>query len=132
MKIAWTLDEEEPIDPENLLGDIILTEGETTILERNTYIDSWLNALITGVQGVQTGKRVTVDILEEPDPLVFEPLNGGMRLSYQNTAIVIDKIDNFVRGLRLAAHELLMKLDQIPGTESNEFLNSLRDFVKKY
>jgi hypothetical protein len=117
MKIEWLLAEEEPIDPENLLGEIILTEGEATILERNTYVDSWLEALITGVNAVQKGKRVTVEILEEPNPLVFEPLNGGMRLSYQNTVIIIDKIENFIRGLRLAAHDLLMKLDKIAGAE---------------
>jgi hypothetical protein len=40
MKIEWLLDEEEPLDPENLIGDITLTEGEATIIERNTYVDS--------------------------------------------------------------------------------------------
>ncbi len=102
------------------------------ILERNTYIDSWLEAFITGVNAVQKGKSVTVEILEEPDPLVFEPLNGGMRLSYQNRVIVIDTIEHFIRELRLATHDLLMKLDKIAGAERNALLHSVRDFVKEY
>jgi hypothetical protein len=55
-----------------------------------------------------------------------------MRLSYQNTVIVIDKIENFIRGLRLAAHDLLIRLDKSAGSERNALLNSVRDFVKKY
>jgi hypothetical protein len=49
MKIVWHLDAKEPIDAENLLGDITLTVMQRSLGERDTYIDSWLDALITGL-----------------------------------------------------------------------------------
>jgi len=84
MQIVWRLDVEEPIDPENLLGDITLTDGQMSLGERDTYLDSWLDALIIGLKAVQAGQRVGIDIPEEPEPLVFEPLGKRVRISYRN------------------------------------------------
>ena len=63
--------------------------------ERQTYIDSWLDALITGLQAVQVGKAIQVDILEEPDPLVFEPVEKGVWLSYRAMAIEVESVEAF-------------------------------------
>jgi len=57
MKIEWYLDLGEALDPDNLLGDITLSEAQTRLEERDTYIDSWLVALITGLQVVQAGQQ---------------------------------------------------------------------------
>jgi hypothetical protein len=52
MKIEWHLDMGEALAPDNLLGDIALSDAQTCVAERDTYIDSWLVALITGLQAV--------------------------------------------------------------------------------
>ena len=83
MKIVWHLDAKEPIDAENLLGDITLTVMQRSLGERDTYIDSWLDALITGLKAVQAGQSIRIDIPEEPEPLVFEPLGKRVRVSYR-------------------------------------------------
>ena len=129
MKIAWRLDEEMPLDLENLLGDITLSNGSTVLQERQTYIDSWLDALITGLQAVQVGKARRVDILEEPDPLVFEPVEKGVRISYRAMAIEVESVEAFHGALRLAATTFLRKLVRVEGWEHNALLHGIRDFV---
>ena len=42
MNIGWHLDMGEPLDLDNLLGDIALSYAQTRLEERDTYIDSWL------------------------------------------------------------------------------------------
>ena len=129
MKIAWRLDEEMPLDPENLLGDITLSNGPTVLQERQTYIDSWLDALITGLQAVQVGKAIQVDILEEPDPLVFEPVEKGVRLSYRAMAIEVESVEAFHGALLLTATAFLQNLAGVKGWERNALPHGIRDFV---
>ena len=106
MKIVWRLDEEMPLDPESLLGDIILSDRDTVLQEQQTYIDSWLDALITGLQAVQVGKAIRVEILEEPDPLVFEPVERGVRLSYRTMAIEVKSVEALHSALLLNSQEV--------------------------
>jgi hypothetical protein len=129
MKIAWRLDEEIPLDPENLLGDITLSNGDTVLQERQTYLDSWLDALITGLQAVQGGKAIRVDIPEEPEPLVFEPVEKGVRLSYRAMAIEVESVEAFHCALLLAATTFLQTLAGVEGWERNALLHGIRDFV---
>jgi hypothetical protein len=129
MKITWHLDEEMPLDPENLLGDITLSNGHTVLQEQQTYIDSWLDALITGLQAVQAGKAIRVDILEEPDALVFEPVEKGVRLSYRALALDVESVEALHDALLLAATAFLQKLTRVEGWERNAVLHSIRDFV---
>ena len=129
MKIAWRLDEEMPLDPENLLGDITLSNGSTVLQEQQTYLDSWLEALITGLQAVQAGKARRVDILEEPDSLLFEPVEKGVRLCYRAMAIEVESVEALHCALLLAATAFLQKLAGVEGWERNALLHGIRDFV---
>ena len=129
MQIVWRLDEEMPLDPESLLGDIILSDGDTVLQEQQTYSDSWLDALITGLQAVQVGKAIRVEILEEPDPLVFEPVERGVRLSYRAMAIEVKSVEALHSALLLTATAFLQKLAGVKGWERNTLLHGIRDFV---
>ena len=129
MKIIWRLDEARPLDPENLLGDITLSNGHTVLQERQTYIDSWLDALITGLQAVQAGKAIRVDIPEEPDALVFEPVEKGVRLSYRALALEVESVEALHGALLLAATALLQELAEVEGWERHALLHGIRDFV---
>jgi hypothetical protein len=129
MKITWHLDTEELLDAENLLGDITLTVGQRSLGERDTYIDSWLDALITGLKAVQAGQSTRIDIPEEPEPLIFEPVGKRVRVSYRTMMIELESVDELHSALRLAAQAFLQKLAAVEGGESNPLLRSIHDFV---
>lgn len=122
MRIKWKLDEEE-IALEELVGDISIAHGEAVISEPGTYIDSWLEALALGLEGIRDGKRLSVEIVEEPDPLIFDPQEGGVRLSYQNASIFVESIDEFSRCLQEAIEGFLSQLNKIEKLDSHELLN---------
>ncbi|MFB2920383.1 hypothetical protein [Aerosakkonema funiforme] len=129
MQIAITLDESQKIDPIDPIGDITITNDTTTITEKSTYLDSWFDALITGLKAVKQGKNIAVEIVEEPAPIVFEPWEKGMRISYRDKYISISQISEFTTALKIAANDFLNKLDSQPEFDSNDLLQVIRDFV---
>ena len=131
MQIAITIDESEKIDRIDPIGDITITNDTTTITEKSTYLDSWFDALITGLNAVKQGKNITVEIVEEPEPIVFEPWQEGMRLSYGDRTLLISKIAEFTTALKLAANEFLNKFERQTEVDSNNLLKVIRDFVNK-
>lgn len=58
MAISWKLDEESGIDPDELLGDIVL-EGKngSRLGESTTFLDTFLLALAEGLVVVADGGR---------------------------------------------------------------------------
>ncbi len=131
MQIAITIDESEKIDRIDPIGDITITNDTTTITEKSTYLDSWFDALITGLNAVKQGKNITVEIVEEPEPIVFEPWQEGMRISYGERTLLISKIAEFTTALKLAANEFLNKFERQTEVDSNNLLKVIRDFVNK-
>ena len=129
MQIAINLDESEKIDPIDPIGDITIINNTTTITEKSTYLDSWFDALITGLKAVKQGKDITVEIVEEPEPIVFEPWEEGMRISYRDKYISISQISEFTTALKIAANDFLNKLDSQSEFDSNDLLQVIRHFV---
>jgi hypothetical protein len=65
LQISFTLDEEA--DLEGLVGDFSITDGERVFSRKATYVDSWLEALIDGLESIESGNATaTVEIVEEP------------------------------------------------------------------
>lgn len=83
--------------------------------------------LVTGLKEVEAGKSASVDLVEEPDPLMLQAQNGGIKLTYQGTSISVDSLDEFRRTLRGASADFLRKLDAADQGEP-ELLNSIRKF----
>ncbi|WP_190468327.1 MULTISPECIES: hypothetical protein [Oscillatoriales] len=129
MQIAINIDESEKIDPIDPIGDITITNDTTTITEKSTYLDSWFDALITGVKAVKQGKNIAVEIVEEPEPILFEPWEEGMRIYYRKQSISISHVSEFTTALKLAANNFLNKLDSQSEFHSNDLLKVIRDFV---
>ena len=127
INIKWTLDEEEGIDPIDPLGDITLTDGRTSFSVESTYLDSWFSAFITGIKAEKYGHKATVEVAEEPDVLIFEPWESGTIVSYQNSALQVKQIDEFMEIFRPAAHKFLSQLDNC---DRNPLLNLIRDFLE--
>jgi hypothetical protein len=131
MQIEWHLDMGEALDPDNLLGDITLSNAQTRLEEHDTYIDSWLVALITGLQAVQAGQSISVDIPEEPAPLAFIPVGNGVHIAYWTRVLKVESLEDLRRAVCLAAEVLLRQVAAVQGRESNSLINSIRDFVGK-
>jgi len=129
MKIVVNLDESETIDPIDPIGDITITDELTIITEKSTYLDSWFDALITGLETVKQGKNIAVEIVEEPEPIVFESWGEGMRISYGNCTLSISQVSEFTEALKLTAKEFLNKFDRQGEFDSNNLFNVIRDFV---
>lgn len=131
MKIEWHLDMGEALDPDNLLGDITLSDAQTRLEEGDTYIDSWLVALIAGLQAVQAGQSISVDIPEEPAPLAFILVGKGVHIAYRTRVLKVESLEELRRAVCLAAEALLRQVAAVQGGGSNPSIHSIRDFVGK-
>lgn len=131
MKIEWRLDMDAALEPENLVGDMTLSDAQTSLGERDTYIDSWLAALIVGLQALQTGQSIHVDIPEESAPLVFAPVGKGVQISYRTMVLNVGSVEELQRAVYIAAQALLQQLAAVEGWEGNPLISGIRDFVCK-
>jgi hypothetical protein len=130
LKIQVIVEEGGGVDPINPSGEIVISDGEVRISERCVYLDSWLDALITGLKEVEAGKSASVDLVEEPDSLLLEPQNGGLKLTYRDTTIAVNSIDEFRQALKSASVDFLRKLDAAEEDGESELLKSIRKFSK--
>lgn len=90
MHLYYQLDAPEARgDVESLLGTISLTHENGIIEEHDVFLDSWFAALIEGLLAAEEGKWGPVEIEEESQPLVFEPLYEGFRISYGSDSVAV-------------------------------------------
>lgn len=113
MKIEWILHNPDESDPEDPVGDILITNSENFIEERDTYIDSWLEVLIAALRSAERGQPADLDIWEEPEQLTVQIQDSGLKLSYRDGGVFIPSTDEFYRELRAAIYRFL---DQVSNT----------------
>jgi hypothetical protein len=91
MAISLKLDEEGGVDPDELLGGIVL-EGEngSRIEESTTFLDTFLLALAQGLVAVAGGARESVDIFDEPNPLLFDRVSDKVTIEYKGVSVLFD------------------------------------------
>ncbi len=128
MNIKVALDETTGVDSLDPSGEIVITDGRSFISEKHAYLDSWLNALIEGLKEVESGKTASIDLVEEPYPLIFEPTNGGIRITYQGTALSLERIKEFREALRSAAQQFLNQAEAAGQAPESELITSIRQF----
>lgn len=132
MKIYFTLYEDGGIDPIDPVGDIILTDGQTEIQVKATYLDSWFEVLINGLEGCQEGKKLQLEIPEEPDSLTIRPFNSGFKLNCKNKEIIVENFANFRKEIVKTTQEFLVKLNLTNiGNSQNPVIQKIQEFVKK-
>lgn len=120
---------DEALDPDALLGHIALTDGSSTIKAMNTYIDSWIHALVQGLGKLQPESRCVVDLIDEPDPLVFNVSDGSVLLSYGSATINAGSIENFTITLKSAASILLDLVHEGTSEITSKMLEDIQTFV---
>jgi hypothetical protein len=122
---------DEALDPDALLGHIALTNGSSTIKAENTYIDSWIHALIQGLRTIRSESHCVVDLIDEPDPLVFDVSDGDILLSYGNATLNAGSIENFTITLKSAASLLLDLVREEAKEITNQMLEDIQIFVSR-
>lgn len=130
IKIRIVLEEDAELDPIDPSGEILISDGMSRIWQKDAYLDSWLNALIEGLSQVEAGKTATIDLVEEPDPLVVQPQNGGIKLTFREASVSVDRIDEFRLALGNAVVDFLSKFDIADRDGETELLKSIRKFSR--
>lgn len=119
MKISFTLDQDEEIDPNDPIGDILITNDRTQLSVESTYLDSWFDVLIDGYKSLQNQNKITLEIVEEPDVITFETVLKGFKVSYGKQELFFSDLNEFYQSLLTSVKELLFQLDQTQENLSN-------------
>jgi hypothetical protein len=106
MEIQFFLDKKENVTSSDLLGEIRISDGRNTISEKLTYIDSWLEALEEGAKSLEHENSVSIDLIEEPDPLTFEKRDGYVKLSYGDMFIFVNTVDEIYSSVQVALNKI--------------------------
>ncbi|HWM95038.1 MAG TPA: hypothetical protein VN493_30060 [Thermoanaerobaculia bacterium] len=132
MTIKLALDREYGrLELDALLGRIEIADGFGIIEARCTYIDSWLDALIRGLQAIRAKSCVVIDLVDEPHALVFEILDGSIMIAYKNMRVSAGSIESFTRSLEAAASSFLEMILVDIGNETSELTEGIRKFVEE-
>ncbi len=133
LKISWKLDNEDGPDPVDPTGEIYLSSKESgLIFEEYTYLDSWFDALTDGFLAAKNGVPGIMEILEEPDPLRFEPLgHGGIRIAYKDQNLEIGDTDHAMLILRESVRAFLSEFRGESEILKNKLLIKLKDFSER-
>jgi len=91
MEIEFELEPIDRNDPAAIdpVGSITLISADATLSEQYVYIDSWLDALKEGAKAISRTERAEIDLVEEPEPLILELTERGIRISFKDNSIVV-------------------------------------------
>ena len=118
MEISFTLDRDEGIDPNDPLGDIVIRDAKTSLSVESTYLDSWFDVLIDGYKSLKNKKKVTLEIVEEPEVITFEPVLKGFKISYGKQEFFFTSLNGFYHSLLTSAQDFLSQLELEKGNFS--------------
>ena len=128
IKIRFILDHDQGIDPNEPVGDIIISNAHSKLSDKSTYLDSWFDVLIDGYQALKSNKKLTLEILEEPNLITFEPILNGFKITYGKQKLSFNSLKEFDQSLLTSAQEFLRQLEQ--DNLSNFFLlNKIANFT---
>jgi hypothetical protein len=128
--IKLNLDKEFGPDGMDPLGDIAISDGTSTIVERTTYLDSRLAALIEGYDQTKSTNCVTVEIAEVRAPFRIEVMSDGLLIfSYAGHALIPETPETIETGLMKAARSFLEMIGSWPNAGRNTFLDPIREFI---
>ena len=130
MEIILEFDREDgPLQLDALLGKIEIIDSSRAIKEECTYIDSWLDALIRGIRGIQGSNRCVIDLIDEPNKLIFENLGDSLQIGYGDMCVNAGSLESFTQSVKSAASFFLDIISKEIGHEVSELTEEIRKFV---
>lgn len=109
MRIEFSLEPRDKNDPKDIdpVGNITLIGDEKVLNEQYVYVDSWLNALHEGSQKLRENNHVEIDLIEEPNPLIFEMRSDGyINISFKGRSIAVNNAQTIENAVDLAKKKL--------------------------
>lgn len=133
-RIEWEFDKisESKIDPDDLLGSIKLISRDRIIQDTCTYIDVWFDALVEGFYQIESNRSLDYDLQSEPHKLIFEPSEKGLIITYSNSSIRIDSLDEYGYVLFAASQKLLNQIEQFLNSDKKMIIKDVLEFVEVY
>lgn len=131
MRIALALYEEDVESVEDLVGDVRMESGGEIIREHSTYLDSWLTAIVQGLEALQVETAVSIELLEEPDPLRFELSGSRISVSYGPQTLTVPCMADLEEAVALATAAFLRDVERLTGACEGEPLAELRAFMQR-
>ncbi len=132
MNISFKLDRDERINPNDPLGDIQITDNHTLLSVEATYLDSWFDVLIDGYKSLKTQKKVALEIIEEPEVIIFEPVLRGFKIKYGKKELLFDDLNDFYQSLLTSTQDFLFQLEQeSENLPELPIIIKIRQFIKQ-
>lgn len=110
------------------LGKLVISDGDSEISIDTTYLDSWLAALIDGLQQLSATGHVRVDT-EEPKPIEIDVVpEGHLLISYKGKQVVAEGLKELELALRAAVSDFLAGIEDCPEASQNRLIDPIRRF----
>jgi hypothetical protein len=131
MKIEWKFDDEKEWDPFTLLGTIkLIDEFGNFIEDRITILDSWFIAINKGLASLADGINLDVDLIDEPDPLLFISKDDKLSIRYKNQKVYLRNVSDAIESLRLAVTKFVEILMEYPEPRDETAIVELGKIIK--
>lgn len=132
MKIDFQLDQESEIDSMAILGTIRLTGDIGEIEQENTYIDSWLFALVKSLNRREGDNSLMIDLVDEPDSSIIQRAPYGLTLKYRSDVVKIPSEVDLRNALLEAGKRLLQYFETPAQPAENKMLIEIKRFVDQF
>ncbi len=129
MKITIRICNEDEIDVVDLLGDIVIEKEKNTIKAECVYVDSFLCSLIQGIVILKRGKSSHIDLVEEPDPLEIIYKNEIIEISYLQSTVLLNNINELENALIKTINYLFEKIGLNKEAFKIPTIKFMKDFV---
>jgi hypothetical protein len=130
LKINCIHDHEGGHDAIDPLGTLSISDGQSVIVVKTTYLDSWLVALIGALEQIRSVDHSVVEVSEEQRGIhLHRTADGRVHMSYDGTTVVAESWRALESSIRTAANIFLKTIDVWPSAGKNEFLKPIRRFV---
>jgi len=93
------------------LGMVELVSGPVKMCITDILVDGFLETLVAALARVTSEDSACVEMLDEPESLTLQHVEGGVCLSYGQGQILLDDLDEFRRCTHAAVVEFLLELD---------------------
>lgn len=122
--INFILDKEDGIEPESLVGEITITDGNNSIHFQNAYVDSIFETLLKGIVDLKDRNKTSIDLIEESGNIDFELVEDRLTIIYSKNVLYFDKFE-FLNNLLLSLDELLDEIRNVQGVKDDPIINNL-------
>lgn len=112
------------------LGDIRIKGVQGDLLVENTYADAWLDAIVQGLHELVGGAAsVTVDLVDEPEPVILQLIDGDVVIGYAGLRAVTGSLRETCRAIAQDVRRLLPALRM--QTETSSLLDAVEESVEE-